>query len=160
MTKKNKQRGFTLIELMIVVAIIGVLGSIAMPSYMEYVKKSKRMEAKTELLSIAQLQESYYIQNLSYSKALNTGLGFAAATTETERGLYNISSQGLPTTCNGTNASPCTRYNVTATPVVGKGQDTDEKCTGFLINNTGFKGARSIADSTWHAPKNIKACWG
>ena len=67
MNKKNKQLGFTLIELMITVAILGILSSIAVPSYMTYVTKSKRTEAKTEILRLAQLQESHYIQNLTYN---------------------------------------------------------------------------------------------
>ncbi len=68
-------KGFTLIEVMIVVAILGIITVIALPSYAELVMKGKRTDAKVELLKIAQLQESYFVQNLSYAKDLTTGAG-------------------------------------------------------------------------------------
>jgi len=163
MNNKYRQQGFTLIELMITVAIIGILSSIAVPSYMSYVTKSKRTEAKTELLRIAQLQESYYVQNLSYAKALNgtVGLGFPGASQTTESGLYSITTLGRPTTCDGTNLKPCTAYNVVALPVAGKGQDNDKKCAkGFVLTNTGWKGAKSATDSDYTSAATIKECWG
>ena len=132
MINQYKQQGFTLIELMITLAILAILTSIAVPSYMSYVYKSKRTEGKTELLRIAQLQESYYIQNLSYAAAL-TDLGFAAASQDTEGGLYTITTKGTTSAeedCDGTNAKPCTGYAVLAVPVAGEGQDKDPKCAG------------------------------
>ena len=161
-TMINKQQGFSLIELMMTVAILGILSSIAVPSYMSYVQKSKRTEAKTEVLRIAQLQESYYVQNLSYAKALNgtAGLGFNSASEITETGLYTITTLGTPTTCDGTNNSPCTGYNVVAQPVAGKGQDNDKKCSGgFVITNTGQKGAKGSTDSDFTSATTIKECW-
>jgi len=159
MKKKTAFQGFTLIELMITVAILGIISAIAVPSYMTYVKKSKRTEAKTEMLRVAQLQESYYIQNLTYSQEL-TGLGFAAVTQNTESDLYSLRSQGQPVGCNGTSANPCTGYQVVATPVTGKGQDKDDKCTYFYVDNTGRKGAKSSSDSDLNSTANIKECWG
>jgi len=162
MTNKYQQQGFTLIELMVTLAILGVIGSIAIPSYMSYVYRSKRVEAKTELLRIAQLQESYYIQNLSYADALNgaTGLGFPNALLATESGLYTITTQGTPAACDGTNANPCTGYTVTAQPVAGMGQDRDQQCAqGFQVSNTGFKGARSATDADFTSAATIRACW-
>jgi len=159
MTKKYNQQGFSLIELMIVVAILGIISSIAMPSYMTYVTKSKRTEAKTELFRIAQLQESHYVQNLSYAKALNSGLDFPSSSQETESGLYSVQTNGLPSSCNGTNANPCTGYTVEATPVAGKSQSKDKRCTNFSLNNTGFKGAQSTTDANSRSATNIKECW-
>ena len=64
MKNKNiRNKGFTLIELMIVVAIAGVIASIALPSYAEMMRKAKRSDAKVELLRIAQLQENFFVQN-------------------------------------------------------------------------------------------------
>ena len=159
MKNKRTLQGFTLIELMITVAILGIISAIAVPSYMTYVKKSKRTEAKTEMLRIAQLQESYYIQNLTYSQEL-TGLGFGAVTENTESDLYSLRSQGQPVGCAGTSANPCTGYQVVATPVTGKGQDKDEKCTFFYVDNTGRKGAKSTTDTDQYSAANIKECWG
>ena len=64
----NENKGFTLIELMIVVAIIGILAAITYPSYQEYVRKTKRTEAQAELLDIAQKIQRYKIANFSYMK--------------------------------------------------------------------------------------------
>ena len=162
MNNKYRQQGFTLIELMITVAILGILSSVAVPSYMSYVTKSKRTEAKTELLKVAQLQESYYVQNLSYAKSLNgtTGLGFSGASETTESGLYKITTLGTPTSCDGTNSRPCTGYNVVAVPVAGKGQDKDKKCAkGFVLTNTGRKGAKSATDADFNSAATAKECW-
>lgn len=67
-------KGFTLIELMIVVAIIGVLAAIAYPSYERYIVKSKRADMMTELQNVASNLQSEKLAQGKYSNALNTGL--------------------------------------------------------------------------------------
>ena len=160
MNKKNKQLGFTLIELMITVAIVGILSSIAVPSYMTYVTKSKRTEAKTEILRMAQLQESHYIQNLTYAKSHSNGLGFPAGTLLSETELYTITAEGQPATCQGTSANPCTGYEIRAIPNSDKGQANDDRCRGFSILHTGRKGAISSTDTDYYNAANVRECWG
>ena len=68
MKKSTVQAGFTLIEVMIVVAVIGILASIAYPSYREFVAKSRRAEAKTTLIGAQQWMERFYTENFRYDK--------------------------------------------------------------------------------------------
>ncbi|QIC63127.1 type IV pilin protein [Acinetobacter schindleri] len=72
------QKAFTLIELMIVVAIIGILAAIAYPSYQEYVRKTKRAEVKAEMLDIARKLANYKATNYRYNNANIANLGIPA----------------------------------------------------------------------------------
>src|SRR3954464_10596836 len=66
MIKKLKQRGFTLIELMIVVAIIGILAAVAIPAFMDYMKKSKKTEASLQLNKLSKNNKTYFITNATF----------------------------------------------------------------------------------------------
>ena len=68
MKKIKLQKGFTLIELMITVAIIGILATVAYPSYREYVNKSRRVQAKTTLVAAQQWMERFYTENFRYDR--------------------------------------------------------------------------------------------
>jgi len=145
MNNRNKkyQKGFSLIEIMVVVAILGILSAIALPSYTESVKKGKRSDAKVELLRLAQMQESYFVQNLSYAKDL-TQLGFAANTINSDEGLYDITMSGIsPAGCNPVAAPPvaCTAYHLTASRDMAQAQAGDTTCTDFRIDNIARKWA-------------------
>lgn len=63
----KKTRGFTLIELMIVVAIVAILAAVAIPSYQQYIQKSRRVDAKETLTRMAALQERFFFQNSAYT---------------------------------------------------------------------------------------------
>lgn len=70
----QKQQGWTLVELMITVAIVGIIGAIAVPSYMEHIRESRRMDAKNELMQLKMQQEAYRLENNSYASAAELGV--------------------------------------------------------------------------------------
>jgi type IV pilus assembly protein PilE len=152
---KNKQKGFTLIEIMIVVAILGILVAVAVPSYVEYVRKGHRADAKVELLRLAQMQESYFVQNLSYAKDLTTGAGGLGlgATVTSEKGKYTITVDSKDNgggACTGLAADACTTFTLTATRAGS--QVNDAKCGNYTLTNTGVKDVES-------ATHTAAQCW-
>lgn len=119
----RRRKGFTLIELVIAIAIIGVLAAIAFPSYRNYVIRSSRSAAQTELLQLANLQEKIYLNSNGYAVSItaayngrdNGGLG--KTTGRTDDGKYVLSITP--------NATPTQVYTITATPVAGSTQAGD-----------------------------------
>lgn len=124
--KDMKQQGFTLIELMIVVAIIGIIGSIAYSSYQDSVRKTKRAEAKTTLLELAQRLERCYTANGAYDTACSVHDGTDLVTVVTEHGHYDLA---IPTLT-------ATAFTVTATTTFD-----DPQCDVLTVTNTGSKTA-------------------
>lgn len=90
MNSYKNNKGFTLVEMMITIGIIAILASIAYPSYVGNVKKSRRVEAQSALQQIATLQEQYFSETGSYTSDL-TDLGLLSSTWNlTENGYYQI----------------------------------------------------------------------
>ncbi len=90
----NNNKGFTLIEVMVVIAIIGILATIALPSYQEHVRKTKRAEGKALLLEIAQLQERHFTQYNQYAVnfTVDTPPTSMLVNTASSNGYYNVTS--------------------------------------------------------------------
>jgi type IV pilus assembly protein PilE len=150
MIKTRQKNGFTLIELMIVVAIIGILAAIAYPSYTESVRKSNRSDAFVALQEMAQRQESYFLRNYSYAKDL-IQLGYPATSAQ---GLYSLSVASItPAGCAGTQASSCSSFTLSAVAASGKTQAHDSSCQTLTLSNRGTKAAK---DSSGNAST---VCW-
>lgn len=129
----KNDNGFSLIELMIVVAIIGVIGAIAMPSYDSYMKKGRRADAKVGLSKVADKQERYYLQNNIYA-ANTTLLGLAdngSGGWNTDEGYYGIKVDDRPDYTTG--------FDLTATAITGEAQANDTGCTTMTLSSTGAK---------------------
>lgn len=138
----ERSKGFTLIELMIVVAIIGILAAIAYPSYTEYVRRTHRSEIAGLLSEVTQSLERFYSRNGTYADVAAAGTVPAATLTiPAGNGFYTIAA-------NRTNAQA---FTLTATPT---GTMVGDKCGSFVIDNTG---ARSNTGMTGNA--TTATCW-
>lgn len=128
----NKNRGFTLIELMIAVAVLGILAAVAYPSYTNYLVKGNRAAAKAFLLDVAQKQQQYLLDNRAYAAtAADLKLDTGNQPPEFKR-YYDLSINLV--------AGPPPAFTATATPKAGTRQSKD----GALVINS--KGEKTPAD--------------
>ena len=121
--RRETASGFTLVELMIAVVVVALLASIALPSFMDSIRKSRRSEAFASLAQVQQAQERWRSNGSSYAESLTNaangtppGLGMASATTA--KGYYTLSLSG----------AGASGYTVTATAVAGTSQASDGNC--------------------------------
>ena len=135
-------RGFTLIEILIVVAILGVLTAIALPAYQDNVLRSHRAEAKGELMQVASNLERYFSSNNTYLEDATPLVSPGSADTlDTTNGYYEIEVTDDP--CN--DISLC--FTATAT---AQGDQTNDACQTFTITSTGVRGATGAS---------VEECW-
>ncbi|MBP8307961.1 MAG: type IV pilin protein [Burkholderiaceae bacterium] len=147
---KRPALGFTLIELMIVVAIIALLAMIAFPSYENFVRRANRVEAQSLLLRIASEQEKFFSTFNRYSADIDgartgdpatSGLNMAASTQDLVGGSPDPNDQAYYTIAVAV-GNPPTSYVLTATPV-GSMQSVDS-CGNMTLDDRGNKGAAAV----------------
>lgn len=129
-------RGFSLIELMIVVAIVAILGAIAYPSYQRYLLTSHRVEAKKMLLNAANRQEIYFMDFNQYA-ATSAALNISD---NSDSGFYHLVISAAGNT-----------FTMFATASGAQGSDSD--CIIFSIDQNGARSATRLGNTT------NNACW-
>ena len=137
----SASKGFTLIEMMSVVVIIGILAAIAYPSFDDYVRKARRVDAETALTELAQFMERYYTANGKYLTAANAApvLPFTESPKDGTSKYYDLGFSGTPTAY---------AYTLQAVP---KGPMANDTCGTLTLSNTGAKGQAAGA--------TLAACW-
>ena len=138
---KPRAHGFSLIELMIVVAVIGILASIAVPGYQQHVMRTRRAVAAGCLMELAQFMERRYTGSLTHAGAV---LPMLTCSNESASFYTFAFAAGEPT---------ATTFSIEATPE--NGQANDAQCATLAISHTGQKSSTGAgADST-----AVAACW-
>jgi len=145
---RNAQRGFSLIELMIVVAIIAVISAFAYPSYDRYVIKTKRSVAQNALLQVADRQQQFFMDNKRFAADI-TNLGFPA-------NPYVVDDNGTSTVASDADAAyslslsnvTATTWTATATPLNSQ-LSRDTYCGSLTITQTGAKSKSGASDECW-----------
>jgi type IV pilus assembly protein PilE len=157
-TFKQAARGFTLIELMAVVVILGIIAAVAIPNYTSYVNRAKRAGAKTVLLDIAAQMERNYTTNGCYNKttvancAAQSGADYALPSTRAPAEGKQAYVITVPTLANQT-------FTLLATPCAAAGNcpagsDTtyaDAECGNFSLTSAGARGVTGTG--------TVATCW-
>lgn len=139
---KKRSEGFSLMELIIVIAIIGILVAVGIPSYKSYMLKTQRVDGVSFLTEVASEQVRFFSEYNRYTDSMSD-LGYGTAdTAESNEGFYTLS---IATANNDST------YTLTATPVVGGPQASDTACAVLSLTSSGVKAVTgtSTAEDCW-----------
>jgi type IV pilus assembly protein PilE len=139
-----KQRGVTLIELMIVIVIVGILTAIAVPGYSSYMRKTRRADAKVALTSTAQQLERCYTRYYTYLQTANGGQCPLVLPYNTPNGTYTIDADGAAIPTAGVTVSS---FAIKATPIGNQALDTH--CGTFTLNQNNSQSVSTGATDCW-----------
>jgi len=132
----ERQGGFTLVELMIVVIVVGILAAVAFPIYNDQVRKTRRTEARDALMAIAQAEERYYTEKGKYTTSLSN-LDVASVVSCNSGTCKTLDNGYYTVTLAGSNST----FTATAQPTAG-GAQAGDSCTKLTINQLGVKGGQ------------------
>lgn len=143
---RDRGRGFSLIELMVVIAVVAILSTVAVSSYRSYVLRTNRTEGRMALLAIQTAQEKFFLQNNAYAQNLAT----VRAAPPGGLGINNITAAGVTLGGNYTVSFQAVTPNTYTLQAVATGPQTRDTaaCLTFTVNEQGL---RTPADST--------GCW-
>lgn len=158
-TAQAPARGLTLVELMIVVAVVAIITAVALPNYLDSLRKGRRVEAFAALADIQQRQERHRSNQPVYASSLTDARtasppGLELPGSRTSGGLYDLSLSGVS----------ATGYVVAAVAVAGASQQSDERCRALAVRYTGgnvrYGGAATVAGIDWSAAdSDPNRCW-
>ena len=136
----NRSQGFSLIELLVAVAIIGILAAVAIPMYSDYVTRSRRADGQATLMQVAQELERCYTQFSKYNDNSCSVVSSSTVNETSDQGFYVISASGIALTESV--------FTLTATPQNEQADDTD--CTALTLTHLGEQSATGDdPDSCW-----------
>jgi type IV pilus assembly protein PilE len=124
---RTRTGGFTLIELMITVAVVGILSAIAYPSYQDYVRRARRTDATRGLMEAASALERYFSQHQTYGEATLGATAASVYSATSPNRFYALSLSG----------QTATTYTLTATP---QGAQAGDRCGNFTLDNLSVRG--------------------